>query len=174
VHGLRTAAGLSVAELARRSGVARATLMQLEGGAGNPTLETLYALADALGATMGDLIAAPAAGPTRVVRAGEGPYAGGEAVRGHLLDRVTLTGRHVVELFALELAPGRVRTADPHPAGVTEHLLLTRGRARVGPADAPVELEAGDFVAFDGAQPHVYAALGRGAATASLALVAPA
>ncbi|MDN5726301.1 MAG: helix-turn-helix domain-containing protein, partial [Propionibacteriales bacterium] len=38
---------MSTAELARRAGLARATLTQLEAGSGNPTLETLYGLANA-------------------------------------------------------------------------------------------------------------------------------
>ena len=36
-------------ELSRRSGVARNTIAALERGEGNPTVDTLYALADALG-----------------------------------------------------------------------------------------------------------------------------
>ena len=40
---------LSVLELSRRSGVARNTIASLERGEGNPTVDTLYALADALG-----------------------------------------------------------------------------------------------------------------------------
>ena len=45
VRRLRLERGLSVVELAARSGVARATLTQLESGRGNPTIETIAALA---------------------------------------------------------------------------------------------------------------------------------
>ena len=37
----REAAGVSVSELARRAGVSKATVSQLEGGSGNPSVETL-------------------------------------------------------------------------------------------------------------------------------------
>lgn len=37
--------GLTVTELAKRAGIAKSTLSQLEGGAGNPSLETLWSLA---------------------------------------------------------------------------------------------------------------------------------
>lgn len=40
--------GISVSELAKRAGIAKSTLSQLESGSGNPSLETLWALAMAL------------------------------------------------------------------------------------------------------------------------------
>jgi transcriptional regulator with XRE-family HTH domain len=54
---LRVERGVSVSELARRSGVGRGPLTGLEAGRANPTIETLWALADALGAPFGDLVA---------------------------------------------------------------------------------------------------------------------
>jgi transcriptional regulator with XRE-family HTH domain len=44
----RQKAGLSLAEVARRAGIAKSTLSQLEAGQGNPSLETLWALCVAL------------------------------------------------------------------------------------------------------------------------------
>ena len=170
VQELRAAASLSLAELARRSGVARATLTQLEAGDGNPTLDTLYALADALGRPLSDLIAPASAAPTRIVRAGEGPAVRGAVVSGHLLDRLRLP-QHVIEVFSLRLAPGERQRRDGHPAGTHEHLVVEDGRARVGPEADPVELGPGDYAAYDASGPHVYEALGRREARATLLIV---
>ena len=41
----RRRTGLSLSEVARRAGLSKSTLSQLESGAGNPSLETLWALA---------------------------------------------------------------------------------------------------------------------------------
>ncbi len=49
---LRQDRGLSLSELARRSGVGKGTLSELETGQRNPTLETLYALTTALEAPL--------------------------------------------------------------------------------------------------------------------------
>ena len=38
------------------------------------------------------------------------------------------------------------------------------GSVRVGPADAPVDLNAGDYARYSGSVPHVYEALGGEAA----------
>src|SRR5947207_1625108 len=44
----RRRSGLSLTELARRAGIAKSTLSQLESGTGNPSLETLWAICVAL------------------------------------------------------------------------------------------------------------------------------
>ena len=54
--------GLSINELARQAGVAKSNLARLEAGDGNPSLETLWALSDALGINVRELIEPQAAG----------------------------------------------------------------------------------------------------------------
>src|SRR6476661_3473883 len=86
----RERAGLSLTEVARRAGVAKSTLSQLESGTGNPSVETLWALAVALGVPFSQLVDPPVPA-VRVVRAGEGaripaehaPYAGTLLAAGH-------------------------------------------------------------------------------------------
>src|SRR3982751_2988730 len=84
---------MSVLELSRRSGVARNTIAALERGEGNPTIDTLYALADALGVALSDLLvqrAAPEA--VTVVRAGTGLRVEGAAIDADLLERIERPG----------------------------------------------------------------------------------
>src|SRR3954447_12546857 len=73
---LRVAARVSLSELARATGVGKATLSAIENGRGNPTVETLAALADALGVPVVDLLDAPRPAPVTVVRAGRGERVG--------------------------------------------------------------------------------------------------
>jgi len=157
---LRAERGVSTVALARDSGVARATLAQLEAGRGNPTLETLYALANTLGVGLGDLIAR-AFEEVEVVRADEGARVAGAAVRARLVAR--LSGRGGLEIYDLALRAGRRQRSEPHPPGVVEHLLVHAGRIRVGPEPAPVELGPGDYARYAATVPHVYEALEPGA-----------
>jgi transcriptional regulator with XRE-family HTH domain len=143
-------------ELARRSGIARGTIAALEAGAGNPTLDTLYALADALGVPLSELLERPPSGP-HVVHAGEGAFVAGAALDAHLLERVERPGL-LCEIYAIRFLPGAARHAQPHPFGVEEHLHLHTGRVRVAPEDAPVELGPGDYARYSGAVPHLYEA----------------
>lgn len=52
VHRLRTEAGLTQAELARRMGTTQSAIARIEGGGARPTLETLERLAVAVGAEL--------------------------------------------------------------------------------------------------------------------------
>src|SRR5689334_1898791 len=73
----RERVGLTQSELARRAGVAKSTLSQLEAGTGNPSVETLWALGVALGVPFSRLVE-PVAPPIRVIRAGQGPRVASE------------------------------------------------------------------------------------------------
>jgi transcriptional regulator with XRE-family HTH domain len=159
---VRQQRGLSTVALARHAEISRATLAQLEAGSGNPTLETLYALANALGATLADLISEPSGdrGP-HVVRHGEGSVVVGAAVEARLL-RTIADSRGSTEIYDFRLHGGVAQTSAPHVPGTREHLYLSSGRIRVGPSTDPVELNAGDFVSYDADEEHLYQRLGRG------------
>ncbi|WP_246486971.1 hypothetical protein [Kribbella qitaiheensis] len=43
--------------------------------------------------------------------------------------------------------------------GIVEHVVLSTGRALVGPAEDPVELHPGDYIAYPGDIAHVFQAL---------------
>ena len=156
VHRLRASAGLSLAGLAAAGGISKTTLHGIEQGEGNPTLGTLWALATALGVSLGELLEAPAP-PVAVVRAAEGPRADGDAVHARLLHRIALQG--TVEVYAIEVDATEQASAA-HLPGVEECLIVTGGSVRTGPGDEPVDLAEGDSVRFGAASPHVYRGLG--------------
>ncbi|HWK27334.1 MAG TPA: helix-turn-helix domain-containing protein [Solirubrobacter sp.] len=163
---------MSVLELSRRSGVARNTIAALERGEGNPTVDTLYALADALGVPLAHLLVERSEGaPVRVVRAGAGTHVEGAALDASLLERIERPGL-LAELYAIRFHPGVARSAAPHPFGVEERLHVVAGRVRVGPVDEPVELGPGDYATYSGAVPHVYEALD-GPASGTLLILTP-
>jgi transcriptional regulator with XRE-family HTH domain len=158
VRQLRAAAGDSLADLASRAGIGKSTLHAIESGDANPSIETLWALANALAVPFGELLD-PSTPAVRLVRAGEAPRVESERSRlqAHLLTSTRRGGR--TELYTLTFATGSERDAAGHGAGTTEHVLLVRGRLRVGPLREPAVLEPGDLVSFPGDVEHVYEAL---------------
>lgn len=154
----RDRAGMSLTELARQAGIAKSTLSQLENGTGNPSVETLWALAVALQIPFSRLVDPPRP-HLQVLRAGEAPVVRSEQApyTAALLSSCPPGARR--DLYLLELSPGEPRLAAAHNPGTVEHLLLTAGRARVGPQEQPVDVDPGDYVTFSGDVPHLYEAL---------------
>jgi transcriptional regulator with XRE-family HTH domain len=153
---LRAERTLSLSDLARASGVAKATLSALEGGRGNPTLETLSALAAALQVPMGDLITAADPEPVTVVRADEGTDIPGTANDLRLIARFTPGG--TVEVYEASWPKRSTRNAGGHGPGTREHVFVTRGGLKVGPVGREVGLAGGDYATFAADDPHLYEA----------------
>lgn len=154
----RERAGLSLGELGRRAGVAKSTVSQLESATGNPSIETLWALSTAIGIPFSRLVEPPRT-TVRLIRAGDGPTVASAtaAYAVTLLSACPPNARR--DLYLVSAEPGSTRTSALHEPGVIEHVILGRGRASVGPADEPVEISPGDYLAYPGDAPHVFTAL---------------
>ena len=159
VRALRMQADMTLAELATAAGLGKSTLAQLESGKGNPSVETLWAIAAALKVPFARIVE-EVRPSLRVVRAAEVPPMHSAETPGWAGRLLTAShGRGTFDLYALDLDEGAVRHADPHHAGVLEHLVVVVGRLRAGPQSEPVLLEEGDLLTFGADVPHVYEAL---------------
>jgi transcriptional regulator with XRE-family HTH domain len=156
VRRIRQARGLSQSEVARLAGVAKSTLSQLEVGQGNPTIETLFALAKVYGVPLGSLVQHTAV-TLDVSRHSGRPTIVGAAVDMSLTATYT-AGPVLYETYLMHVRQAR-QEADPHALGVEERILVTEGRLLTGPISAPVELSAGDQVFFSADRPHLYEGL---------------
>jgi len=154
----RRRTGLSLTEVARQAGVAKSTLSQLESGVGNPSLETLWALCTALGVPFSRLLDPPRP-LVQLIRAGEGPtISSAQADYQATLVAACPPGARR-DIYCIAAEPGPRRASDPHSIGVVEHIVLSAGRALIGPTDEPVELNPGDYISYPGDLPHVFQAL---------------
>nr|WP_239579257.1 XRE family transcriptional regulator [Microlunatus panaciterrae] len=154
----RRRTGLSLAEVARRAGIAKSTLSQLESGTGNPSVETLWALSVALDVPFAELVQ-PSRPRVQLIRAGEGPTIAAERADyvATLLASCPPHARR--DLYLVSAQPGTARESDPHLPGVIEHVVLGAGRALVGPTEDPAELGPGDYIAYPGDAAHIFKAL---------------
>lgn len=137
---MRIARRLSLSELARATGMSKATLSSVESGRSNPTVETLAALAGALRVSLGELLEEPPLGEIRVVRAGR-------------LDRVD---EAVVELSERAWDPHQVEAPEPAAPGTRAGVYVLEGRLIAGPVERVTELGVGDYASFAVDAPHVY------------------
>src|SRR5580692_3024123 len=155
---LRTARRMSLATLAARADVAKATLANLEQGRGNPTIETLWSLALGLGVAFSDLLEDRRDTAAVIVRAQQGARVHGSTPGGkldlRLLDRIERGG--LVEVFDLFLPAGTEHLGTPHGSGVVERVFVYTGTITVGPVSDPLLLGPGDYARYGGDRAHVY------------------
>jgi transcriptional regulator with XRE-family HTH domain len=151
IRRLRNERGISLSALARDARIGKATLSGIEDGSrGNPTVETLYAVAGRLGVPLAALLPEPGRAEDRPLRAIHGT-----AVAASLLESFD-DGPATTELYHLHIRPGPVQQSPPHPPGTVEFLTVFQGAARVGPVDAPVLIPAGGHASWTSDTPHVY------------------
>jgi len=162
IRRLRAERGMSLSALAVTAGIGKGSLSEIERGARNPTLATLYALAGALGVPLATLLAE---------RAGTEVSSEGIAVR--LLDAHHLPDGAAVEVYHLHLSAQADRTSPSHGPGVVEHLLVTQGRVRAGRRGAEAVVEEGDQLRWVSDVEHSYRALDGRPADAVLVIVTP-
>lgn len=154
----RTKANMSLSALAKEAGLAKSTLSQLEAGQGNPSVETLWAIANALNVPFSFLFETATSEKT-LIRRGEGEPVSSEVsgFRAVLLANCPPGRRR--DLYRSSLTAGSARSADPHPMGTVEHVFVASGKVRTGPLDEAETLEEGDYFRFPGDVAHSYEAL---------------
>ena len=110
---LRAAGGLSLQDLARRSGVSRAMLSQIETPKTNPTIAVLWKIAHGLAVTFAQLLGTPAAPPCGSSGRRRALLFSGDRARSRPM--LANVPGHAVELYELRLEPAGWRRRPPIP-----------------------------------------------------------
>ena len=158
VKALRESAGLSLRDLAERSGVSAPMLSQVERGETSPTLTVASRIASGLDLRLSQLLRLDESGAVTVVRPAQ-RQRGGNKRRGHSFEVLTSAqpGQRA-ELSRHTLAPGAATGAadDPpmHEPGSRETALIERGSLVLVCDGQRHELDEGDCVTFDADLPH--------------------
>jgi len=158
VRGERLARGMTLEELAERSGVSTAHLSRLESGDRQPSLAALLGVAAGLGVPVSALLEEPGErGPGTVVRGAEAPFYEGEGFRFQPL--VPEAGPE--GLAAVRLVFPADRTDPEHRRHEGEEwLYVLKGRLRLTLGGESTVLGPGDAAYFDAMLPHAFDVLG--------------
>ncbi len=160
VRTLREARGLTQQQMAKASGLPRATWANLESGAANPTLGVLSKVSAALSVPFEELLQSPSPAARHYPRDSLGVRErGGVVVRTLLPHRVPN-----MVLERLELPPGSRMSGTPHTAGTREYLACEKGTIELVASGERFLVASGDVVVFRGDQRHGYANAGAGTA----------
>jgi quercetin dioxygenase-like cupin family protein len=154
----RFRAKLTPDALAAKSGIALAEIAKLEAGAADTSIALLWRVAGALGVPFAALIADQAARGAVVLRRGRTTaLASGD---GYFTSRALTPFDEAspVEFYEVRVAVGHVEASEPHAAGTSETLVVTKGTLEVTIGrEPPYRLEVGDSIVFQADLPHSYA-----------------
>lgn len=157
VRQLRQARGLTQQQMAKLSGLPRATWANLESGDGNPTLTVLHAVAMAFQVSLEEIVAEPRAS-AKLYRRGTLPtrLRGNVQVSSLLPDKVP-----GMQIERLELPVGGRMVGVPHTAGTREYLTCETGELELIASGESFMMQEGDVVVFRGDQRHSYVNRGK-------------
>ena len=166
VKKLRRARGLTLDELAGRSGVSRAMISKLERGEKNPTLVVAAKLAEGLDLTLSQLAGVePRRGAVVVPRDRRPTMRDPETGFQRQILSPTFSGGDIE--FVRNVVPKNAGSGEfpPHKKGVREHLVVDRGRLKATLGAEEYLLEEGDALYFEADVPHRFDNVGPGECT---------
>jgi transcriptional regulator with XRE-family HTH domain len=160
VHGigpqlkaLRTRHGLSLRELAARTGLSATLLSQVEREVTEPSLSTLRRLAGVFGESVASLFDSS---PPAVWVSRPGARSTLAGPRGLVAYERLTPGNGRLEVLRAVLPPGAATSTEPWAHPSTECAYVVAGTLAVQIADATHEVVAGEAITFDSNQPHLY------------------
>src|SRR5476649_77235 len=123
----RGARGLTFDQLARKSGVSKGMLVQIEQGRTNPSIATLCRVANALGVTVSRFVESSGEPAVRLIPASEVVplWQSRKGSSGKLL--VGFDTPSLMEVWDWDLVPGDWYEGVAHPAGTREVLYIQAG-----------------------------------------------
>ena len=148
IRTLRMKSKLTAEQLAQKSGVTRATIAKIEGGDGNPTLDTIQALSSAFGLSSSELIRL-----AEVARC-EVPVVHSFREKAMDVDHIWFPN---FEIFRIRAGTGFQNLSDPkYHENTAEVCLVLSGRIRVSVAGQFYELGPGMAMRFKALQEHQF------------------
>jgi transcriptional regulator with XRE-family HTH domain len=144
---LRRQRGITLAELAAKTGISESTLSRLESGRRRANLELLLPLSRAYDVPLDDLVGAPHTGDPRIHL---------HPIHRHGMTFIPLTRRPGgVQAYKM-LIPAREQPAEPTPQTHSgyEWLYVLNGRLRLVLGERDLALPPGEAAEFDTSLPH--------------------
>jgi len=159
---LRMARGWSLDDLATRSGVSRAMIVQVEGAKTNASLGTICELADALAVPVQSLIEVPKENRIQLVPAAETSVLWSDDAGSWARLLCGTSTREKLELWSWSLAPKAEYSSKAHGHGTREIIWVMSGSLSVATGSADTKASAGDCIIFEADHQHTYRNAGRG------------
>lgn len=155
IKALRFAHNITQAELAKKAGIPRATLANMESRDSNPTLSGVIKVADALGVSIEDLVKVDQHHLVTVIKKedmqitkmGDGKF---------LSTLLSPLNAPYILINRIKMLAGCDIKGKPHPIGSHEFFFCLEGKAELVINGNGFMVPAGDMIYFPGNLPHYY------------------
>lgn len=158
IRMLRQQRGMTLDDLAARSGVSRAMISRVERAEASPTAQLLARLCAALGTTLSRFFATEEADASPLSRRRD-QRLWRDPETGYIRRSVSPEGVHSpVDIVEVEFPPGARVVFDPHQieTGTTQHIWVFSGRLNMTLAGQTHVLEAGDCLFMALGDGHIF------------------
>jgi transcriptional regulator with XRE-family HTH domain len=144
ILNLRKQKGISLDELAKRSGVSKSMLSQIEQEKANPTVITVWKIAIALGLSVQELLESGSSNIVEVIRCDDAPiiFSEDKLCRIRINSPIHMTDN--LELYQMYFKPGGKNISAAHFPKAEEFLTVLEGKLKVTSGDYSTTLQKGD------------------------------
>lgn len=155
IRRIRQEKDLSLDELAKLSGVSKSMLVQIERGSGNPSLSTLWKIANGMMVPFDTLVAQPRS-PYEVVRLSEIDPITEENTK--LRNYVVFPGDEGqrFSIYYIEVSPGYEWKSEMHMRGTIEFITVFSGELQLDIGENIFRLKSGESIRFKADSAHSY------------------
>ncbi len=139
---------MSLDDLARRSGVSKSMLSQIEQDKTNPTIITAWKIAKALGLTIEDLMESDGSSMIEVIRCNDAPMIYSEDKLCQIRIDSPMHMTDSLELYHMIFKAGGKNISKPHFVNAEEFLTVIEGCIKVTSGDCTTILQKGDTARY--------------------------
>ncbi len=152
---LRAERNLTAAQLAELSGISAVMLSQIEKGSANPTINTLWKIANGLKLPYTMLLEEPAE-ETIIVVPDEEKMQYSSDGKCKIFCHYPISAQRKYEIFTMDMAEGGESASPGHSQYSREYLLVSQGALEMDINGTLYQLKEGESMTFAAGVPHLY------------------
>ncbi len=152
---IRHQRGMSLDDIAKLTDVSKGQLAQMEKGESNPTVSTIWKIADGLKISFSSLLQPPKS-TVKKISSSEIPFVAEDEGRYRVFSIIPYSPERGWEFYRIELDQLCSYESAAHMDGVEETLTVVTGELKMILETEEINLETGDTLVFSGNQTHHY------------------
>ena len=159
LKSIREDRNLSLDKLSEMTSVSKSMLRQIEIGQSNPTIATIWKIANGLKIPFTELLKDQPQDITMRAFKSDPPLLG-ETAGYRLYPLIAFNPERAFETYYVEIEPGTVLDAEPHQGNAEEHVFVLHGRIIVSVAEEQFIVDQENFISFQANCVHQYQNIG--------------